>query len=104
VEFTNRNSQLLPDAWLKFRAAFIKYERPVGRVILFDAIVTTDESDIDPSATGVMVFEIVEPDIAICTRLKFSGFIGEYDMILLFYGDDDHVKTVSIDLITTIKD
>ena len=73
-------------------------------MILFDAIVTTDESDIDPSVTGVMVFEIVEPDIAICTRLKFSGFIGEYDMILLFYGDDDHVKTVSIDLITTIKD
>ena len=50
-------------------------------MILFDAIVTTDESDIDPSVTGVVVFEIVEPDIAICTRFKFSGFIGEYDMI-----------------------
>ena len=72
-------------------------------MILFDNIVTTDESDIDPSATGVVVFEIVEPDIAICARLKFSGFIGEYDMALLFYGDDEHVKAVSIDLIATIE-
>lgn len=81
MEFTNLNWQLLPDAWLKFKVAFIKYDLPVGSVILFDAIVTTDESDIDPSVTAVVVFEIVEPDIAICTRFKFSGFIGEYDMI-----------------------